>query len=91
MNRVTDDTKKRRCFFDAEYLLGFDATQEFPGSDRPLYSTEIFTATANVRAYWLTGRVQPYALVGAGFMYAKTTPAGEAPPFAREFARFAWP
>ena len=34
---------------------------------------EMFSATANARLFFPTGRVQPYMLGGMGFVYAQTT------------------
>lgn len=69
---------------DLEYVLGFKASRP----DIPeIWDAKVFTATWNVRAYYTTGRVQPYALVGAGFLYGNRS--SSSPLFSGDLARFA--
>ncbi len=49
---------------ELEYLPGVKAVIEGVTA----YNTDIFTGTANLKLYPLNGRIQPYLLIGAGFM-----------------------
>jgi opacity protein-like surface antigen len=58
---------------ETEWLHGFDADLTQPGVDQ-LAKVEYdpIVITANVKGYFLTGRYQPFLLVGAGAMTAET-------------------
>jgi opacity protein-like surface antigen len=58
---------------ETEWLHGFDADLTQPGVDQ-LAKVEYdpIVVTANVKGYLLTGRYQPFLLVGAGAMTAET-------------------
>lgn len=56
-------------------MNGFDATinlsdvePRLSGTDK--VSLDTLTLTANLKAHWPLGRLDPYALIGAGIMYA---------------------
>jgi opacity protein-like surface antigen len=56
-----------------EWLSGFDADLTQPNVDQlAKVSYEPVVVTANVKGYFLTGRYQPFLLVGAGAMTADT-------------------
>ncbi len=60
---------------DGEFLDGFDTKVEFEDPDLPDHAGDLAIdtgiITANVKAYLpMTGRFQPYALLGAGGMWA---------------------
>jgi opacity protein-like surface antigen len=56
-----------------EWLSGFDADLTQPNVDQlAKVSYEPVVVTANVKGYFLTGRYQPFLLIGAGAMTADT-------------------
>lgn len=59
--------------FDLEYLIGSDIV--VPSLPLAL-DLEAITMTSNIRLYLLTGRFQPYALAGMGFMNGRASASG---------------
>ena len=54
---------------EAEWVNGFDA--DFSGPSQNNVDVEPIVVTTNAKAYLLTGRTQPYLLVGLGLMRVK--------------------
>jgi len=53
-----------------DWLDGFDLKFDIPDEGREKLTVDSFLITANAKAYLPLGRFQPYALLGAGVMWA---------------------
>jgi opacity protein-like surface antigen len=61
-----------------EFLNDINVEQHLQTDNSNNHSVARFlTATANAKAFLLTGRIQPYALAGAGYGYSDIDPTGD--------------
>lgn len=68
----------------AEWISGFEGDFSFPGLGQfDDLRLDPIVATANLKAYLLTGRIQPYLLVGAGAITIEVDPPR--PPLSQTF------
>ncbi len=66
---------------EVEWLNGFDSDVSAPGFGKfATIDFEPLVVTANVKGYFLTGRYQPFLLVGGGGMTAKAKVKSTVPP-----------